>query len=135
MRSIRRRHTFDAFRTRSALRIGGRGAPVRVTFVAAIDDRAFDDAEVAFAIDRRFGTAVERNRARRRVRGALTQIDAERSLPHGAYLFRPNRSSLHCSFDTLVASVASALETVATTVEEATGGSDPSPDGERGKVA
>ncbi len=133
MRSIRHRHTFDAFRAPSARRTGRRGAPVRVTYVAELDGQVFDDAEVAFAIDRRFGNAVERNRARRRIRGALAQVDGERSLPHGAYLFRPSRASLHCSFDTLVETVGAAVDSLAEHHSPTEG--DREADGERGMMS
>lgn len=112
VRSVTRRRTFDAFRGRSVGRFGGRGAPVRVTYLASLDGESIDDAEVAFAIDRRFGTAVERNRSRRRIRAALADVDAERSLPHGAYLFRPSRGSLHCSYATLVSSVGEIVDQI-----------------------
>lgn len=119
MRAVRRRATFDAFRGPEARRIDGRagreGASsrgksgrhplIRLSFLATIDGTDIDDAEVAFAIGRQFGTAVERNRARRRVKSALRELDAERSLPHGAYLFRPNRSVLHCAYADVQSSV------------------------------
>lgn len=46
-----------------------------------------DDVRVAYAVGRRVGNAVVRNRLRRRLRAAVREIDAERGgLAPGAYL-------------------------------------------------
>jgi ribonuclease P protein component len=55
---------------------------------------------VAYAIGRRFGTAVERNRARRRLRAAVA-LDADELLPGGAYLFAADRAVMTLPFPTL----------------------------------
>lgn len=68
---------------------------------------------VAFALGRKFGTAVERNRARRRLRAAFESVwDPDRG-PRGAYLVAGNRSVLTADFSTLVASVGGCLEQLA----------------------
>ena len=54
-------------------------------------DDGEDTARVAYAIPRRVGTAVERNRIRRRLRAVLDQ----RSLTPGAYLVTAERAVLH----------------------------------------
>lgn len=65
--------------------------------------------QVAFALGRKFGTAVERNRARRRLRDAFTQSwghhkdTVEPSLQlHGAFLLSGHRGLLTAPFDRLV---------------------------------
>ena len=55
---------------------------------------------MAYAIGRRFGTAVERNRARRRLRAAIA-LDAPLLLPGGAYLVAADRSVMTLPFPTL----------------------------------
>jgi ribonuclease P protein component len=55
---------------------------------------------VAYAIGRRFGTAVERNRARRRLRAAIA-LDAALLLPGGAYLVAADRAIMTLPFPTL----------------------------------
>lgn len=112
VRAISRRACFAALRGRDAVRVGARGAPVRVSYVATLNGAAIDDAEIGFVIGRQFGTAVDRNRARRRLRAALREIDAQRSLAHGAYLFRPNRRVLTAPFDDLTVSVAAAIDAI-----------------------
>jgi ribonuclease P protein component len=55
---------------------------------------------VAYAIGRRFGTAVERNRARRRLRAAVA-LDEALLLPGGAYLLAADRPVMTIPFPTL----------------------------------
>jgi ribonuclease P protein component len=55
---------------------------------------------VAYAIGRRFGTAVERNRARRRLRAAVA-LDEALLLTGGAYLLAADRSVMTLPFPTL----------------------------------
>jgi ribonuclease P protein component len=55
---------------------------------------------VAYAIGRRFGTAVERNRARRRLRAAIA-LDEALLLAGGAYLVAADRSVMTVPFTTL----------------------------------
>jgi ribonuclease P protein component len=64
---------------------------------------------VAYAIGRRVGNAVARNRIRRRVRAAIDQHTAE-LLPGGAYLFSADRPSMSLSFPTLSDHVATLLQ-------------------------
>lgn len=67
--------------------------------------------QLAFGLGRRFGNAVDRNRARRRLRAAFET--AWRSLdgaaPTGAFLVTADRQVLSAAFDSLVGSVRSCL--------------------------
>ncbi|HEX5367029.1 MAG TPA: ribonuclease P protein component [Acidimicrobiales bacterium] len=78
---IRDRATFDALR-REGRRV--RRGPVTVTFVPGAPD---DGVRVAYAIGRRVGAAVVRNRLRRQLRAAVREVDVSRGgLAAGAYL-------------------------------------------------
>jgi ribonuclease P protein component len=76
---ITRRQTFDRLR-RDGTRV--RGARLALTYVP--DDGA--RPEVAFAISRKVGTAVVRNRCRRRIRPLLAERAKRGALRPGAYL-------------------------------------------------
>lgn len=60
--------------------------------------------QVAFAITRKFGTAVERNRARRRLKAAFFALaeTGERKPPFGLYLLLPSRKVLSLSHQDLL---------------------------------
>ena len=66
---------------------------------------------MAYAIGRRFGTAVERNRARRRLRAAIA-LDEALLLPGGAYLVAAERSVMTIPFSTLCDHVTTLLQAV-----------------------
>jgi ribonuclease P protein component len=78
--------------TFSALRRDGRRArrgPLTVTWMAPAAGDGTDGAtppRVAFAIGRSVGGAVVRNRIRRRLRGALGELQRQGALPTGTYL-------------------------------------------------
>ena len=76
---VRDRATFVELR-----RVGrkGRHGPVTVTWVPCPAP-----SRVAFAVDRRTGNAVARNRVRRQLRAAFRTMVEE--VPTGAYLVRP----------------------------------------------
>jgi ribonuclease P protein component len=84
---INDRATFDALR-REGRR--ARWDPVTVVYLSeAVRDGggAAEGARVAYSIGRRVGTAVVRNRVRRRLRAAMREVDRERGgLSPGAYL-------------------------------------------------
>lgn len=100
---IRDRATFVALRTAGRR---GRSGPVSVTFLPR---RAEDpvQARVAYAVGRRVGGAVMRNRVRRRLRAAVAALPGP--LPSGAYLVAGGQDVLRCSFDDVVAHLGRAL--------------------------
>jgi ribonuclease P protein component len=102
IRSIAHRRTFEAIaRGRS-----GRCGPVRVRYAPAVGD---DHAEVAFALPRRVGSAVLRNRVRRRLRAALVVAEREGRLPAGAYLVSAEAEAATRPFPILTDDVRSAV--------------------------
>ncbi len=70
-----------------------------------------DPPRVAYAIGRPFGTAVERNRARRRLRAAVA-LEQALLLDGGAYLVAAERSVMTVTFPTLRDHVATVLRAV-----------------------
>ena len=99
--SIRDRATFEALR-RSGRRV--RRGPITVTWLAG------DPAEpprVAYAIGRRAGGAVVRNRIRRRLRAITREVRAQ--LHPGAYLFGATAAAASLSYGDLRATVCQAL--------------------------
>jgi ribonuclease P protein component len=66
---------------------------------------------VAYAIGRRFGNAVERNRARRRLRAAVA-LESDELCAGGVYLFSAERSVVTVPFATLRARVTTLLRGV-----------------------
>lgn len=116
--SIRRRRTFAELRHRGQRVKHG---AVRLTYLplAATDPKS--TPQVAFALGRKFGTAVERNRARRRLRDAFAkawaghtgsdndELDATLQL-HGAFLLSGHRGLLTAPFDRLITDITHCLE-------------------------
>lgn len=76
-------------------------------------DDALSHPRVAFAIGRRAGGAVERNRLRRRVHAVLR--DNQDRLPPGRYLFGSRQKADTVSYDAARADVLHFLGRVATT--------------------
>jgi ribonuclease P protein component len=102
---IRRRTTFRALR-RPEGRVS-RG-PLRVSYVSLTDHGSDAFAQVAYAVDRRCGSAVERNRLRRRLRAAVHAAATE-GLPAGSYLLRPDPELAGYDHGALVSLVTGAL--------------------------
>lgn len=69
-----------------------------------------DGVRVAYAIGRPVGTAVVRNRLRRRLRAAVRELDASAGgLPAGAYLVRPRPDAAPRPYDELRTDLGAAL--------------------------
>ena len=102
---VRDRATFEALAGARRQRAG----PVSLRFLS---DGSDDPPRVAYAIGRRFGTAVERNRARRRLRAAVA-LDEALLLPGSAYLLAADRSVMTLPFPTLRGHVTTLLRAVA----------------------
>ncbi len=62
---------------------------------------------VAYAIPRKAGGAVVRNRLRRRLRAAVDQVDGE--MAPGAYLISPDRAVIDMDFNELIDSLRKSL--------------------------
>jgi ribonuclease P protein component len=74
--------------------IGRRGRRVRdeLLWCSHLHDPSISPPRVAFAIGRAHGSAVERNRLRRRLRAALRRLDSTGRLAPGMYLMGIERS-------------------------------------------
>jgi len=97
-------------RTFAALRGSGRylrRGPITVTFLSGDPGTP---PRLAYAVGRRVGTAVARNRLRRRLRAAVATAGALRS---GAYLVGAGPEAARLSFGELRESLCEALEAVA----------------------
>ncbi len=100
---VERRRTFEALRQARRRQVG----PITVTWVAG--DPA-QPVRVAFAIGRRAGSAVVRNRLRRRLR--MLMREAAPQLSPGAYLIGASASATLLSYEELRDSLMQALELV-----------------------
>lgn len=78
---VRSREDFAAL---SRSRARGRSGPVWVVHAAAADDEPV--ARVAYAVSKKVGGAVVRNRIRRRLRPLMDQLDHDQGLVPGGYL-------------------------------------------------
>jgi ribonuclease P protein component len=99
---IRARQTFEALRHGGSR---GRFGPLTVSF---LKQPSWSKAEVAYAINRRVGSAVERNRLRRRLRAIVSEQSA--SLPAGAYVVSTGPGGSSMEFDELKVAMNRALE-------------------------
>jgi ribonuclease P protein component len=99
---VRRRQTFDLLRHSRHL---GRSGPIVVGYV---EQTSWSKAEVAYAIGRPVGTAVTRNRLRRRLRAIVAE--AASSLPAGAYVVRAGPEASRLGYDELKVAMGRALE-------------------------
>jgi ribonuclease P protein component len=76
--------------------------------VGFVRESTWSKVEVAYAIGRRVGTAVTRNRLRRRLRAIVAE--AASSLPSGAYVVRAGPEAAELDFDELRMAMGRALE-------------------------
>ncbi len=94
--SVRDRATFRRLRSQGNR---GRSGPIRAIYLP----HDGPSVEVAFAIGRKFGSAVHRNRARRRIQAALR--DETVIVAPGAYLFSCHTEVMTMPFASLLADV------------------------------
>ncbi len=89
-----------------------RSGPLTVWF---LPDPAGDRPRLAFAIGRRVGEAVVRNRLRRQLRHAAADIARRQpgALPPGAYLVRVDPTVTSSSYQDLAACLSTALAHIA----------------------
>ena len=99
---VRSRETFADLR-RSSSR--GRSGPVSVSFVERPE---WDRPQVAYAVSRKVGNAVQRNLLRRRMRAIMSQ-QAEK-LQVGAYIVQSNPDGRSLEFNELKVAMSQALE-------------------------
>jgi len=99
---VRSRETFAELRRNSSR---GRCGPVSVAFV---DRPAWDRPQVAYAVNRNVGTAVQRNLLRRRMRAIVSEQSA--GLPVGAYVVRSSPGGPTLEFNELKVVMTQALE-------------------------
>src|SRR5665213_1510005 len=99
---VRSRETFADLR-RSTSR--GRSGSVSVSFVGRPD---WDRPQVAYAVNRKVGNAVQRNLLRRRMRAIVSERAEE--LPVGAYVVRSTAEGPALGFNELKVAMSQALE-------------------------
>lgn len=82
-------------------------------FVLELRERG-DEAppRVGFTVSKKVGTAVERNRVRRRLREIVRRSATERLKPGRDYVLVGRRAALHLPFDRLVEDLSGALNRV-----------------------
>jgi ribonuclease P protein component len=96
------RRTFEALRHTS---FRGRSGPLSVSY---LQQSTWSRTEVAYAINRRVGNAVVRNRLRRRMRAIMSEQAP--SLPVGAYVVSTGPTGPLLGFDELKVAMSQALE-------------------------
>ncbi len=101
IRPVTDRATFAAFRG-GARRV--RRGPLTVTFLPGASG---EPVRVAYAVGRRVGGAVERNRLRRRLRAVVSELEGQ--LRSGAYLVSAGPEAKSVSFAELRAMLASVI--------------------------
>jgi ribonuclease P protein component len=99
---IRSRRTYAELRRPSGR---GRHGPVSISVLLRPD---WDHCEVAYAVNRKVGNAVQRNRLRRRMRAIVAERAAD--LPTGAYLVRSGPEGPALEFRELKVAMSRAME-------------------------
>lgn len=108
IRGISDRATFDRLR-RQGDQV--RSRDFRVRYLLEPDGE--DSTRVAYAMTRKVGTAVVRNRLRRQIRGVLNELVADdRELPQGALLFIAHTSAAGLSYPELRTQVVQMMENI-----------------------
>ena len=75
-------------------------------------------AEIAYAIRRSGGSAVSRNRCRRRLRAILAQVDRDGDLPPGVYLIGVRDEAVEAPYRELEKWMSQAMQALARRNEE-----------------
>jgi ribonuclease P protein component len=99
---VRSRRTFEELR-RSSSR--GRSGPLAVSVVM---EPTWSEVKFAYAVNRRVGNAVKRNRLKRRLRAIVSEQAAH--LPAGAYLVHAGPGGPLLGFDQLKVAMSQAVE-------------------------
>ncbi len=94
------------------LKRNGRRVRTGPMTLIALPDTELDHPTVAFSIRRAYGTAVRRNRARRRLRAVCRELDAAGAMPPGLYLMSPRRDLSDLDHLQLTSCVADAVRPV-----------------------
>jgi ribonuclease P protein component len=76
--------------------------------VLFLEQKSWSEAEVSYAINRRVGTAVVRNRLRRRLKAIMTELAP--SLLAGAYVVRTGPDSSTLGYEELRVAMSRAVE-------------------------
>lgn len=112
--SVTRRAEFDALRANGKR---ARRGSVRVTHANAVRVLGNEPTyQLAFAINRKFGCAVDRNRAKRRLKAAfvlLASTSEPAAVPPGMFLIIPTRRVLTQSFGDVVADLRGCIDQLA----------------------
>lgn len=113
---VRDRRSFAALRQRGQ-RV--RRGPVTVAFLPGAPHEAGEPPKVAFAVGRRIGRAVHRNRVRRQLRSIMRELVAQANSPvqPGTYLVGVNPQVTTLSYQELKSTVEAALRLLATNHE------------------
>lgn len=99
---VRSRKTFEDVRRRG---VRGRSGPVQVSFVR---QPSWSGLEFAYAVHRSTGSAVARNRLKRRLRAIV--FETATTLPTGAYLVRAGSAGAGLGFEELRVAMNEALQ-------------------------
>jgi ribonuclease P protein component len=99
---VRSRTTFAALRRASRR---GRSGPLSVAFV---EQTSWSERQIAYALNRRVGNAVVRNRLRRRLRAIMLEVAPD--LPTGAYVVQAGPAAPTLKFNELKVAMSQALE-------------------------
>jgi ribonuclease P protein component len=109
--------------TRSGTRIPG-----SVLWCTWCPDPEASSTSVAYAIGRAYGSAVRRNRLRRRLRALLAEADRRTPLPPGVMLIGPHRRVVNeLTFDQVAADIGKILDRIRSEVSSGRPPSETSP--------
>jgi ribonuclease P protein component len=114
---IRSRRTYDELRRPTGR---GRHGPISVRYV---EHAEWHRPELAYAVGRNVGNAVERNLLRRRMRAVVSESAGQ--LPMGAYLVRSEPTGPSLDFDELKVAMSRAIEKATTGARQGSRGSRP----------